>query len=113
MQRDAKPVAWVIKACAYSTLAVIYYCIFMLALYLISLAALQKNIILNVWPLIEFQRKEYFGEFPIVGTRNVWQRFRDCVETDPYVVYQPKSGTCRFVNHEFDTRMSFDGSGRV
>jgi hypothetical protein len=113
MQRETKSVAWVIKACAFSIFAFLYYCVFMLGLYLVSLAALQKDIILNVWPLIEFQRREYFGEFPIVGTRNVWQRFRDCVETDSYVVYRPKTGTCRFVNHEFDTLMSFDKSGRI
>lgn len=112
MLRVTKPVAWILKASGAAALALLYYSIFMLSLYLVSLAALQKNVIFNVWPLIEFQRREYFGEFPIVGTRNVWQRFRDCVQVDPYVVYRPKNGSCRFVNHEFDTQMNFDDLGR-
>ncbi len=95
------------------TLAALYYLVIVVSIYFISYVTIRKNIILPYWPFIAFQKLEYFGYPPIVGSRIIWQSKPDCVEADDYLIYKPKDGVCRFTNPEFDISMTFGPRGRA
>lgn len=68
-----------------------------------------KNIIIDIPPILNYQRIFYE-----LGFRNIWQRNQDCVTYDDLLVYKPASGKCRFTNPEFDTVLTFnDREGRL
>jgi hypothetical protein len=72
-----------------------------------SLFALKQGRMLNMPWYFSVQQHLYHQ-----GARNIWQNDSACYTLDAELLYVPYLGTCRFKNIEFDTTLTFDGSGR-
>lgn len=49
----------------------------------------------------------------ISGSRNIWQKDKNCSKFDVNLLYSPITGECLFFNPEFTTKMSFDENRRL
>ncbi len=49
----------------------------------------------------------------ISGSRNIWQKDKNCSKFDVNLLYSPIIGECSFFNPEFTTKMSFDENRRL
>ncbi len=97
-----------VKFLKYIPIVLINYILIFFLIYIISGFLLIHNITTEMKLITEYQRNFYLHG----GLRNIWQSREECVEFDEDLVFVPKNTSCNFKNLEFDTKVTFDDSGR-
>jgi len=97
-----------VKFLKYIPIVLINYILIFFLIYIISGFLLIQNITTEIKLITEYQRNFYLHG----GLRNIWQSREECVEFDEDLVFVPKNTSCNFKNLEFDTKVTFDDSGR-
>ncbi len=98
----------IIKFLKYFIISILGYVIIFFSIYIISGFLLIAGFTPNIKLITEYQRNFYLHG----GLRNIWQSREECVEFDEDLVFVPKNTSCNFKNLEFDTKVTFDDSGR-
>ena len=97
-----------VKILKYIFVGIFTYISVFFSIYIISGFLLISGITPEIKLINHYQRNFYLWG----GLRDIWQSHKECVEFDQDLIFIPKENTCKFINFEFETSLTFDKFGR-